>query len=56
MVIIGVTIKVVVVTEDENIAKEITIQKAIIKLFKVEEMFLKTDNPSSLQDKEIHLM
>ena len=45
MVIIGVTIKVVVVTEDENIAKETTIHKAVIKLFKVEEMFLKTGQP-----------
>ena len=43
-------------TEDENIAKETTIHKAVIMLVKIEEMFLKTDNPSSLQDKEIHLM
>ena len=55
-VIIGVTIKVVVDTEDENIAKETTMHKAVIKSVKIEEMFLKTDSTSSLQDKEIHLM
>ena len=51
-----VTIKVVVDTEDENIAKETTMHKAVIKSVKIEEMFLKTDSTSSLQDKEIHLM
>ena len=55
-VILGVTIKVVVDTEDEHIAKETTMHKAVIKFVKIEEIFLKTDNPSSLQDKEIHLM
>ena len=48
-VITGVTIKVVVDTEDENIAKETTMHKAVIKSVKIEEMFLKTDSTSSLQ-------
>ena len=39
-----------------NIATETTMPKAVIRLVKIEEIFLKTDNPSSLQDKEIHLM